>query len=120
MKQGMDRKTGRLITGVAYLWQRLADVVATPVGSLVERRDFGSRMFEMQDRNVDQSFYMDAFIRLAEAINNPVNGLDDFKLTTMRVDPISAGVEIFISGQLIDDEGAAVAVDLEGIPYGRY
>lgn len=115
MKQGTDRNTGRLISGVPYLWQRLSDVIATPVGSLVGRRDFGSRMFEVLDRNVDSGFYMDAFVRLAEAINNPANGLDDFRLSTMRVErPAEHHVEIYLSGYLLDGD-SATAVDLEGI-----
>lgn len=119
MKQGTDRNTGRLISGVPYLWQRLSDVIATPLGSLVGRRDFGSRLFEMLDRNVDSGFYMDTYIRLAEAINNKANGLDDFRLSTMRVDrPAPAQVEIYISGQLLVD-GQALDVELEGILYGR-
>jgi phage baseplate assembly protein W len=119
MKQGTDRNTGRLISGVPYLWQRLSDVISTPVGSLVGRREFGSRLFEMLDRNVDGSFYMDAYIRLAEAINNPANGLDDFTLATMRVDqPAQHHVEIYISGRLLVD-GRALDVELEGIPYAR-
>lgn len=115
MKQGTDRNTGRLISGVPYLWQRLSDVIATPVGSLVGRRDFGSRMFEMLDRNVDSGFYMDAFVRLAEAINNPANGLDDFRLTTMRVErPAEHNVEIYLSGYLLDGD-SAMPVELEGV-----
>jgi uncharacterized protein len=102
MKQGTDRNTGRLISGVPYLWQR--------------RRDFGSRMFEMLDRNVDPGFYMDAFVLLAEAINNPANGLDDFRLSTMRVErPAEHHVEIYLSGYLLDGDGST-PVDLEGIP----
>jgi uncharacterized protein len=115
MKQGTDRNTGRLISGVPYLWQRLSDVIATPVGSLVGRRDFGSRMFEMLDRNVDSGFYMDAFVRLAEAINNPANGLDDFRLSTMRVErPADHHVEIYLSGYLLDGD-SATPVELEGV-----
>lgn len=119
MKQGTDRNTGRLISGVPYLWQRLSDVIATPIGSLVGRRDFGSRLFEMLDRNVDSGFYMDAYVRLAEAINNKGNGLEDFRLSTMRVDqPAPHHVVIYISGQLLVD-GKAFDVELEGIAYGR-
>lgn len=115
MKQGTDRNTGRLISGVAYLWQRLSDVISTPVGSLVGRRDFGSRMFEMLDRNVGEDFYMDAFVRLAEAINNPANGLDDFRLSTMRVErPAEHHVEIYLSGFLLDGD-STTPVDLERI-----
>lgn len=104
MKTGMDRATGRESSGLPYLRQRLADVVNTPIGSIVGRREFGSRFFELVDRNVDDSFYMDAYVRLAEAINNPANGLDDFKLRDMRLNqPGEHHVEIAVTGVLLVD-----------------
>lgn len=120
MKSGTDRKTGQLITGERYLWQRLSDVISTPIGSLVGRREFGSRLFEVIDRNVTESYFMDVFIRLAEAINNPANGLDDFRLSTMRIEtPEAHHVELFIIGELQAD-GRLIPVHLEAIPYGRH
>lgn len=119
MKSGTDRITGRLITGVPYLWQRLSDVISTPVGALVGRREFGSRMFEVLDRNVDGDFFMDAFVRLAEAVNNKANGLDDFRLSTMRIEkPAANHIELILAGDLLDD-GVRVSVELEPINYGR-
>ncbi|MDE1464788.1 hypothetical protein [Spartinivicinus poritis] len=85
MKTGTHAHTGKNTTGLAYLQQRIQDALNTPIGSLVGHRDYGSRVYELVDRNVDPGFYMQAYIRLAEAINNPVNGLNDIKLTTMAI-----------------------------------
>lgn len=41
---GMDRVTGRAITGLAWLRQIVADVLTTPVGTRVLRRDYGSSL----------------------------------------------------------------------------
>lgn len=113
MKSGTDRTTGKLITGVAYLRQRLADVINTPVGSLVGRRQFGSRFFELVDRNVDSAFHMEAYVRLAEAINNPVNGLDDFRLQEMRVQRKGAAhTEISLTGLFLVN---GTVIELDGI-----
>lgn len=102
MKKGTNRATGALIEGVPYLRQRLEDVINTPIGSIVGRRAFGSRMHEIQDRTVNEAFHMDAYIRLAEAINNPANGLDDFRLQDMRLSqPAEGQVEIAVSGVLL-------------------
>ena len=113
MKKGTDRATGALIEGVPYLRQRLEDVINTPIGSLVGRRDFGSRMFELLDRTVNESFHMDAYILLAEAINNPANGLDDFRLQNMQLtQPTNAQVSIAVTGLLlIDGKVMNVTVD---------
>ena len=102
MKSGMSKATGGTITGVAYLRQRLEDVINTPLGALVGRRDFGSRLYEMLDHNIDSSFRMSAYVRLAEAIANPANGLDDFKLTEMLFELKDAGhIEITLTGDYL-------------------
>lgn len=104
MKKGTDRTTGRPLSGVAYLRQRLADVINTPLGSIVGARDFGSRMYQMTDRNIDRRYYMDCYVRLAEAINNPANGLDDFKLSEVIITPIGDGrVENTIIGDILSN-----------------
>lgn len=42
--QGMDRSTGLAIDGTAHLAQSIADILTTPVGSRVMRRDYGSQL----------------------------------------------------------------------------
>ncbi len=115
MKQGTDRTSGKLLTGAAYLRQRLADVINTPLGSVVGARDFGSRIYEMVDHNIDRRFYMNAYVRLAEAINNPANGLDDFKLSEMTVESLGGNnFEFTILGEsLIDGK----SIEFEGLIY---
>lgn len=39
---GMDRETGRAISGTAHLAQSIGDILTTRIGSRVERRDYGS------------------------------------------------------------------------------
>lgn len=113
MKTGMDRDSGKALSGLPYFRQRLMDVINTPVGSIVGRREFGSRFFELVDRNIDESFYMDAYIRLAEAIAEPVNGLDDFTLDSMRLNQTGGSqLEIVVSGVLtIDGQALDVTYD---------
>ncbi|MCF1457746.1 MAG: baseplate assembly protein W [Shewanella sp.] len=113
MKSGMNAQTGEVLTGIPYLRQRLKDVILTPLGSVVGRRDFGSRLFQMVDHNVDAGFQMDAYIRLAEAINNPANGLDDFRLSEMRMARMAPGhIEISLSGVYLP---TGQAIDFDGI-----
>ncbi|RDH41514.1 hypothetical protein [Zooshikella ganghwensis] len=85
MKTGTDALTGKTVTGIPYLQQRIQDALNTPLGSLVGHRGYGSRLYEIIDRNVDPGFYMLVYIRLAEALSNPVNGLDDVELKEMQL-----------------------------------
>lgn len=115
MKNGMDRETGKPLTGLPYLRQRLADVINTPVGSLVGARHFGSRIHEMVDRNVDRRFHMEAYVRLAEAINNPANGLNDLLLSEMTAKRLDNNqVEFGIYGVLISTGNP---IEFEGLVY---
>ena len=47
---GMDRNTGRTLDGDAHLAQSIGDILTTPLGSRVMRRDYGSMLFELIDQ----------------------------------------------------------------------
>lgn len=47
---GMNRNTGQPITGAEHIAQSVGDILRTPVGSRVMRRDYGSLLSEMIDQ----------------------------------------------------------------------
>ena len=47
---GMSRGTGRSVEDLAHIQQSIADILATPVGSRVMRRDYGSLLSELLDQ----------------------------------------------------------------------
>lgn len=47
--KGMNVATGAPIDGEAHLGQSIADILTTPIGSRVMRRDYGSLLFELID-----------------------------------------------------------------------
>lgn len=47
---GMNRITGRPLAGDAHLVQSIGDILGTPVGSRVGRRDYGSRVPGLLDQ----------------------------------------------------------------------
>lgn len=47
---GMDRIGGLALAGDAHLAQSIGDILTTPLGSRVMRRDYGSLLFELIDR----------------------------------------------------------------------
>ncbi|MGV8925248.1 MAG: GPW/gp25 family protein [Ewingella sp.] len=47
---GMSRGNGRSVEDLAHIQQSIADILATPVGSRVMRRDYGSLLSELLDR----------------------------------------------------------------------
>ncbi len=46
---GMSRGTGRSVEDLTHIQQSIADILATPVGSRVMRRDYGSLLSELLD-----------------------------------------------------------------------
>lgn len=46
---GMARQTGKPLADEAHIAQSIDDILATPVGSRVMRREYGSRLFELID-----------------------------------------------------------------------
>lgn len=48
--KGMSRHAGSLMTGDDHLAQSIGDILSTPLGSRVMRRDYGSLLFELIDR----------------------------------------------------------------------
>ena len=46
---GTSSTTGRRLGGIDHLRQSVRDILATPLGSRVMRRDYGSRLFALID-----------------------------------------------------------------------
>lgn len=50
---GMDKATGKALSGDAHLAQSITDILTTPLGSRVMRRDYGSLLFELIDKPIN-------------------------------------------------------------------
>lgn len=67
---GMDKATGRPLVGLAHLRQSIADILTTPVGSRVMRRDYGSRLFERTDAPITGELVAEIYADVVEALFN--------------------------------------------------
>lgn len=65
---GMDAKTGRHLAGADHLRQSIRDILLTPLGSRVMRRDYGSRLYELVDRPLNEDTTADIRIATVEAL----------------------------------------------------
>ena len=65
---GMNAETGRELTGLEHLKQSIADILNTPIGSRVMRRDYGSRLFELIDAPINRSTVVVIVAETAEAL----------------------------------------------------
>jgi len=46
---GINATSGRQVGGIEHLRQSIRDILTTPLGSRVMRRDYGSRLFDLID-----------------------------------------------------------------------
>jgi phage baseplate assembly protein W len=65
---GMSRTTGALIGGAQHLAQSIADIMTTPVGTRVGRRDYGSRILDLTDAPVNATTRVRLFAATATAL----------------------------------------------------
>uniref|UniRef100_UPI0035D106BF GPW/gp25 family protein n=1 Tax=Bartonella sp. TS25HLJMH TaxID=3243576 RepID=UPI0035D106BF len=69
MNSGMDRTTGKPLTGIDHLRQSILDILSTRIGSRVMRRDYGSRVAELIDSPVNNAFSVALYAAVAEALD---------------------------------------------------
>lgn len=65
---GMDLATGRELSGIEHLAQSVADILTTPIGSRIQRREYGSMLFDLIDQPLNGSTRLLLFAATALAI----------------------------------------------------
>ena len=65
---GTSATTGKALGGIDHLRQSIRDILTTPLGSRVMRRDYGSRLFQLVDAPMNRSTLLDIYAATAEAI----------------------------------------------------
>jgi phage baseplate assembly protein W len=65
---GMNCGTGRTVTDRAHLAQSIADILMTPLGSRVMRREYGSQLVDLIDWPLNNATKLQAFAATAMAL----------------------------------------------------
>lgn len=65
---GISAISGRKLGGIDHLRQSIRDILTTPIGSRVMRRDYGSRLFELIDTPFSSSTKLAIIAATAEAL----------------------------------------------------
>ncbi len=98
---GMNASTGRAISGLDHLNQSIADILTTPMGSRIMRREYGSLVPELLDHPLNGGTIVRLYAATADAL--------------MRWEPRIRLTNVQLQ---IDASGAAV-LDLEGMAGGE-
>lgn len=67
--EGINAATGKRLGGIAHLRQSIRDILTTPIGSRVMRREYGSRLFRLVDAPLNRSTLLDLYAATAEALD---------------------------------------------------
>lgn len=65
---GMSATTGRSLQTLEHLRQSIRDILTTPLGSRVMRREYGSLLFALTDAPLDRVTVIDLIMATAGAI----------------------------------------------------
>lgn len=96
---GIDRKTGRQISGFDQLVSRITQVMTTPVGGRAKRPKFGSRVRDTLAANMSDSMLVRTQAAAIEAFYNPANGLQDFAPTSCVAVRHASGLHLYFEGR---------------------
>jgi phage baseplate assembly protein W len=64
----MSRETGKYLDDLDHLKQSIVDILTTPIGSRVMRREYGSNLFYLVDRPINKEFVQQIYAAVAEAL----------------------------------------------------
>ena len=108
---GMDARTGKAISGNAHLAQSIADILTTPLGSRVMRRDYGSLLFDLIDQPITGATRMLLRAATAMALRRWEPRL---RLTAIGIDgePALGSLSITVEGERTDLPRANASVVL--------
>lgn len=102
---GMDARTGKAIEGTAHLAQSVADILTTPIGSRIERRDYGSLLPELIDQPFNQMTKLRLFGAAATALMRWEPRIQVTRLQIPQATTAGA-VELVIEGRINHGTGS--------------
>ncbi len=105
---GTNAANGKRLDGVAHLRQSIIDILRTPIGSRVMRRDYGSELPRLVDAPINRETIMNIIAATASAIKRWEPRFSMQSATVVTAKPGS--VEINIVGEYLPD-GKVVTLD---------
>lgn len=106
---GMNAATGKTISGIEHIQQSIADILTTPVGSRVQRREYGSMLPALIDQPLTGATLLRAYSavvvalsqwepriqleRIVNLVNTETPGIVSLEMDVVRTDQNGAGSE---------------------------
>ncbi|MGL5029469.1 MAG: GPW/gp25 family protein [Wolbachia pipientis] len=97
--RGMNASTGKELEGIEHLKQSIVDILTTPIGSRIMRRNYGSKLFELVDKPINRDFTLEIYAATAEALEKWEKR---FKVKRVKITEVKEGrVTLSLEGTYI-------------------
>ncbi len=103
---GMNAKTGAVFSGIEHLRQSILDILTTRRGERVMRPEYGSDLFKMIDRPINQEFIADLYYEIIVSVHRFEPRV---RVVKVRADIKSAG-RVFID-MIVRIDGATYPIN---------
>lgn len=111
--RGIDSKTGKALSGIEHLKQSIRDILTTPIGSRVMRRDYGSELFNLVDAPMNRETILDIIAAAIDALRKWEPRIFPQRVQVHAVAPghitLSLTALYIPEGQLITLDGIAIS-----------
>lgn len=108
----MDRSTGKPLDGLAHLVQSIVDILTTPIGSRVMRREYGSLLPQLVDQPANQATTLALFAATADALRRWEPRLRLKKVAFRPIEGTPGAFDLTIDGERTDAPPANSLVQL--------
>lgn len=108
---GMDRRTGKPLAGADHIRQSIEDILGTPLGTRLGRRDYGSELPELFDQPMNELGRIRVFAATALAIMRQERRARISQIS-LATGATRGAFVIRIIGRRVDVAAAVAALDL--------
>lgn len=110
---GMSAQTGRKLEGLDHIQQSVADIITTPIGSRVMRREYGSLVPELLDMPMSDALMMQVYAATVIAVTRwePRIQITGARRTVSTQQPAAAVIELI--GKTADGQPVSVGVPIQ-------
>lgn len=106
--RGVNASTGKSLSGREHLRQSIRDILTTPLGTRVMRRDYGSRLPRLVDAPLNHETQIEFYAATAEAL---MKWEPRFRLESVHVDRSGSGhIVLGLTGVYLP-EGKPIRMD---------
>ncbi|GHT98458.1 baseplate assembly protein [Alphaproteobacteria bacterium] len=110
--KGMSRITGKYLNDLDHLKQSIVDILSTPIGSRVMKREYGSRLFDLVDKPINKELFPQIYAAIADALQKwePRLKLEKITITEIKDSHISVSLNgvYLLNEQKITLEGVVI------------